>query len=127
MLLFPSRKWQLCSACLRTFVLNSAILLKCFQVWKIVETYRVEYIVKYEYGEETKMCVDRDGKGGKEEKNRKERRTDYTSWCSQRAQSSVLLTMYSLSKNNFFMNLYFLRFNEAYIHVVSLSRFMLTD
>jgi hypothetical protein len=35
--------------------------------------------VKYEYGKETKMCVDRDGKGGNEEKNKKEGRADYTS------------------------------------------------
>jgi hypothetical protein len=65
--------------------------------------------------------VDRDRQGGKEEKNGKERRADYMSWYSQRAQWSVLLTMYSLSKN-----LYLLRSNEAYIHVVTPSRFMLT-
>jgi hypothetical protein len=47
------------------------------------------------------MCVDRDGQGGKEEKSRKERRADYMSWCSQRAQWSVWLTMYSLFKNFF--------------------------
>jgi hypothetical protein len=59
------------------------------------------------------MCVDRDGKGGNEEKNKKEGRADYTSWCSQHAQSSVLLTMYSLSKNFFFYEFIFVTIQRS--------------